>query len=98
MTTTTQPRTPASPSHRSRSGRGRPVLDTLLVLLLVAGTAGWAWWRGWIGTVPIRPHCTATALGNSTELNPEQAGHAPIIPPRPVRGGLAGRAASLGVG
>src|SRR3954451_25107304 len=97
MTTTTQPRTPASPSHRSRSGRGRPVLVTLLVLLLVAGTAGWVWWRGWIGTVPIRPHCTATALSNSTELDPEQAGNAAIIASVAVRRGLAGRAATVGI-
>src|SRR3954447_21937979 len=97
MTTTTQPRTPASPSRRSRSGRGRPVLVTLLVLLLVAGTAGWVWWRGWIGTVPIRPHCTATALGNSTELDPEQAGNAAIIASVAVRRGLPGRAATIGI-
>jgi hypothetical protein len=97
MTTTTQPRTPASPSRRSRSGRGRPVLVTLLVLLLVAGTAGWVWWRGSIGTVPIRPHCTATALGNSTELDPEQAGNAAIIASVAVRRGLAGRAATIGI-
>src|SRR3954466_8923487 len=97
MTTITQPRTPASPSHRSRSGRGLPVLVTLLVLLLVAGTAGWVWWRGSIGTVPIRPHCTATALGNSTELDPEQAGNAAIIASGAVRRGLAGRAATIGI-
>src|SRR3954469_9100975 len=97
MTTTTQPRTPASPSRRSRSGRGRPVLVTLLVLLLVAGTAGWVWWRGSIGTVPIRPHCTATALGNSTQLDPEQAGNASIIAGIAVRRGLPGRAATIGI-
>src|SRR3954466_6292243 len=97
MTTITQPRTPASPSHRSRSGRGLPVLVTLLVLLLVAGTAGWVWWRGSIGTVPIRPRGAATALGNSTELDPEQAGNAAIIASVAVRRGLAGRAATIGI-
>src|SRR3954449_6369318 len=97
MTTTTQPRTPASPSRRSRSGRGRPVLVTLLVLLLVAGTAGWVWWRGSIGTVPLRPHCTATALGNSTELSPEQAGNAAIIAAVAVQRGLPPRAATIGI-
>jgi hypothetical protein len=97
MTTTTHPRTPASASRRSRARRGRPVLVTLLVLLLLAGTAGWLWWRGSIGTLPIRSHCTATALGNSTDLDPEQAGNAAIIASLGVRRGLPGRAATIGI-
>ena len=37
--------------------------------------AAWAWWRGvGRGTCTVREHCTATANGNSTELDPEQAG------------------------
>src|SRR4051794_8089607 len=95
--TTTHARTPASASRRSRGRRGRPVLVTLLVLLLVAGAAGWLWWRGSIGTLPIRPHCTATAVGKSTELDPEQAGTAAIIASVAVRRGLAGRAATIGI-
>jgi hypothetical protein len=97
MTTTTQPRTPASPSRRFRRRRGRPVLVTLLVLLLAAGAAGWVWWRGSIGTVSIRPHCTATALGNSTDLDPEQAGNAAVIASVAVHRGLPGRAATIGI-
>jgi hypothetical protein len=97
MTTTTHPSTPASASRRSGTRRGRPALVALLVLLLVAGTAGWLWWRGSIGTVPIRSHCTATALGNSTELDPEQAGNAAIIAAVGVRRGLPGRAATIGI-
>src|SRR4051794_9155013 len=95
--TTTHARTPASASRRSRGRRGRPVLVTLLVLLLVAGAAGWLWWRGSIGTLPIRPHCTATALGRSTELDPEQAGNAAIIAAVAVRRGLPSRAATIGI-
>jgi hypothetical protein len=69
----------------------------MLVLLLLAGTAGWLWWRGSIGTLPIRAHCTATALGNSSELDPEQAGNAAIIASIGVRRGLPGRAATIGI-
>src|SRR4051794_34952422 len=96
MTTTTHPRTRTSAARRSRTRRGRPVLVTLLVLLLVAGTAGWLWWRGSIG-LPIRPHCTAPASGNSTELDPEQAGNAAIIASVAVRRGLPARAATIGI-
>jgi hypothetical protein len=97
MTTTTHPRTRPSGSRRSRTGRSRPVLITLLVLLLVAGTAGWLWWRGSIGNLSIRPHCTATAIGNSTELDPQQAGNAGIIAAVAVRRGLPARAATIGI-
>src|SRR5215213_3746942 len=97
MTTTTHPRTPAPASRRSGTRRRRPVLVTLLVLLLVAGTAGWLWWRGSIGTLSIRPHCTATAAGRSTDLDPEQAGNAAIIASLAVRRGLPGRAATIGI-
>ncbi len=97
MTTTTSPRTPASAPRRNRRGRGRPWLATLLVVLLVAGAAGWIWWRGSIGTLPIRPHCTATAQGNSTDLDPEQAGNAAIIAGAAVKRGLPARAATIGI-
>jgi hypothetical protein len=73
------------------------VLVTLLVLLLVAGTTGWLWWHGSIGVLPIRAHCTATAAGRSTELDPEQAGNAAIIASLAVRRGLPGRAATIGI-
>src|SRR3954463_8168188 len=94
--TTTHARTPASASRRSRGRRGRPVLVTLLILILIVGAAGSLWWRGSIGTLPIRPHCTATALGNSTELDPEQAGNAAIIASVAVRRGRPGRPATCG--
>src|SRR3954470_18389273 len=95
--TTTHARTPATTSRRSVGRRARPVLVTLLVLLLVAGAAGWLWWRGSIGTLPIRPHCTATAVGKSTELDPEQAGNAAVIASVAVRRGLPPRAATIGI-
>src|SRR5436190_14809253 len=97
MTTTTQRRTPASASRRSRTLRGRVVLVGMLAFVLVAGTAAWLWLRGSIGTLPIRSHCTATALGNSSELDPEQAGNAAIIASIGVRRGLPGRAATIGI-
>src|SRR3954471_20445971 len=95
--TTTHARTPASASRRSRRRRGRPVLVTLLILILIVGAAGSLWWRGSIGTLPIRPHCTARALGNSAELDPEQAGNAAVIASIAVRRGLPPRAATIGI-
>jgi hypothetical protein len=73
------------------------VLVGLLVLVLGLGGAGWAWWRGSIGTLSLRGHCTATALGNSTEVSPEQAGNAAIIAAVAVHRNLPGRAASIGI-
>jgi hypothetical protein len=68
------------------------------VLLLGAGAAvGWAWWTGAIGGLPVRPHCTATALGSTAELDPEQAGNAATIAAVAVRRGLPGRAATIGI-
>ena len=73
------------------------VLLALLVVLLALGGAGWVWWRGSIGTLPLRPHCTATALGRSTQLSPEQAGNAAIIAAVAVHRNLPGRAATIGI-
>jgi hypothetical protein len=93
--TSTRP-LPTSP-RRGRRRPGRRLLLTLLVLLLAVGGAGWAWWRGSIGTLPLRAHCTATALGRSTEVSPEQAGNAAIIAAVAVHRDLPGRAASIGI-
>jgi hypothetical protein len=94
--TTTAPRA-TTPSARRR--RRRRVLVPVLVLLFVGVLAlgGWAWWRGALAALPAREHCTATALGNSTELDPEQAGNAAIIAAVAVRRGLPGRAATIGI-
>jgi hypothetical protein len=69
----------------------------VLVLVLLGGAGGWAWWHGSIGTMALRPHCTATALGRSTEVDPEQAGNAGIIAAIAVRRNLPGRAATIGI-
>jgi hypothetical protein len=47
--------------------------------------------------LPVREHCTATAAGRSTELDPEQAGNAAVIAAVAVRRGLPGRAATIGI-
>ena len=101
FTPTTEP--PAGPSVVRRSERpgsraGRAVLGAATVLVVGAATAfGWAWWNGSIGGVPIRPHCTATALGSTAELEPEQAGNAAVIAAVAVSRGLPGRAATIGI-
>ena len=97
MTSTTTSR-PAAGPRRSRPRRGRGVLLLVLaVVVALAGAGAWAYWRGSIGTLPLRPHCTATALGNSTELSPEQAGNAAIIAAVAVQRHLPPRAATIGI-
>jgi hypothetical protein len=88
---------PPSPALR-RPRRGRAVLAGVGVLALgAAGAAGWAWWNGSIGGLPIRPHCTATALGATAELDPDQAANAATIAAVAVRRGLPGRAVTIAI-
>lgn len=96
LSTPTTERRAAAPR---RSGeRGRAALAGLTaVLLLAVGVIAWGWWQGSLGGVPLRPHCTATALGTTTELNPEQAGNAGIIAGVALRRGLPARAATIGI-
>jgi hypothetical protein len=68
-----------------------------LVLIGGAAAVGWGWLNGSIGGVPIRPHCTATALGSTAELDPEQAANAATVGAVAVRRGLPGRAATIGI-
>jgi len=68
-----------------------------LVVVAGAGAAGWAWLNGSIGGVPVRPHCTATALGSTAELDPGQAANAATNAAVAVRRGLPGRAATIGI-
>jgi hypothetical protein len=68
-----------------------------LAMLIGLIMTAWAWWRGSLGTVALRPHCTATAGGQSTELDPTQAGNAATIASVAVRRGLPGRAASIAI-
>jgi hypothetical protein len=94
--TTTMPRATTGGARRRRRRRGLvPVLVLLFVGVLALG--GWAWWRGVLAALPVREHCTATALGNTTELDPEQAGNAAIIASVAVKRGLPGRAATIGI-
>jgi hypothetical protein len=94
--TTTIPRATAPGARRRRRRRGVvPVLVLLFVAILALG--GWAWWRGVLAALPLQEHCTATALGQTTELDPEQAGNAAIIAAVAVRRGLPGRAATIGI-
>jgi hypothetical protein len=81
---------------RRRRGRGLAVLVVLVVLGVLAA-AGWVWVRGVIGSIPVREHCTATANGTATELDPEQTGNAATIAAIAVRRGLPARAASIGI-
>ena len=94
--TTTIPRATTAGARRRRRRSGLvPALVLLFVGILALG--GWAWWRGVLAALPVREHCTATALGNSTELDPEQAGNAAIIAAVAVKRGLPGRAATIGI-
>ena len=64
---------------------------------MLATGAGVAWSTGLLAGVTGQPHCVATALGQSTELDPEQAGNAATIAAVAVHRGLPGRAATIGI-
>ncbi len=95
MTTTIQ-RASMSPPSRRRRRRG-PILALVLAFVGVLGLGAWSWWHGTVDGLPLREHCTATALGNTTELHPEQAGNAAIIAAVAVERGLPGRAVTIGL-
>lgn len=81
--------------QRRRSGGS--VLAAVVLVLVLSGLAVWGWWFGSIGSIPVRPHCTATAQGSTAELDPEQAGNAAIIAGIALRRGLPARAATIGI-
>ncbi|HET9657070.1 MAG TPA: hypothetical protein VFP72_17085 [Kineosporiaceae bacterium] len=68
-----------------------------MVVTLVLGAGIWAWTRGAVGGAALRPHCTATASGSTTELDPEQAGNAATIAAVATKRGLPARAATIGI-
>ena len=78
-------------------GAGRAGLVLTVAVLLVAGAFGWAWFHGSVGSLPLRPHCTATASGSTTELDPEQTGNAAVIAAVADKRGLPARATSIGI-
>ena len=84
---------------RRRRSRGATAALVVGLLVVVGGAAaaGWGWWNGSLGGVAIRPHCTATALGSTAELDPEQAANAATIAAVAVKRGLPGRAATIGI-
>jgi hypothetical protein len=66
-----------------------------LVGLVLAGAAVFAlFWFG-VGPIPDREGCTATAAGESVDVDPEQADNAAVIAGIAVRRGLPARAASI---
>jgi hypothetical protein len=95
MTSTIPRATPPAVRRRRRRRWVAPALVLLFVAVL--GLGGWAWWHGVINALPVREHCTATAQGKVSELDPEQAGNAAVIAAVAVRRGLPGRAATIGI-
>jgi len=94
--TTTILRTNASSPSKRRRRRGL-TLALVVAFVGVLGLGAWSWWHGAIEVLPLREHCTATALGNTTELDPEQTGNAAIITSVAVERGLPPRAATIGI-
>ena len=94
--TTTIPRASASPASRRRRRRGL-VPALALAFVAVLGLGAWSWWHGVVEGLPLREHCTATAAGKTTELDPEQSGNAAVIAAVAVERGLPGRAATIGI-
>jgi hypothetical protein len=84
-------------SRRSASGSGHTGTVLTLAVFLVGGAVAAAWINGSVGTLPLRPHCTATTGGSTTELDPEQAGNAATIAAVAVKRRLPARAASIGI-
>src|SRR3954462_2765648 len=97
MTGTTSTLRPSDPAPRRTRRRGRVLLPVVAVVVALVGAGAWAYWHGSIGTLPLRPHCTATALGKSTDVSPEQAGNAAIIASVAVHRRLPARAATIGI-
>ncbi len=89
---------PSPAAGRRVASRAR-LLRTLGALVSVAILlgGGWVWLDGRIGTLTLLPSCRATALENSTSLDPEQAGNAATIAAVAVQRGLPGRAATIGI-
>ncbi|MBL8931122.1 MAG: hypothetical protein JNL54_13440 [Kineosporiaceae bacterium] len=81
----------------SRSSRRILVPLVVVVVVVAALGGGWVWLRDLLDRVTLLPGCTATALGSTAVLDPEQAGNAAVIAAVAVRRGLPGRAATIGI-
>jgi len=81
------------PTDAGRRRVGAPAALTVAALVAVLG-AGAVWARG---HVTERDRCTATADGQHTDLDAEQAGNAAVISAVAVRRGLPARAASIAI-
>jgi hypothetical protein len=68
-----------------------------VLIVAVAAIGVWVWWNGSVGPVAIRPHCTFADGGNTTELDPDQAGNAATITAIAGRRRMPARAASIAV-
>jgi hypothetical protein len=79
------------------AGSGRTAIVLTLAVLLVGGALAWAWFKESVSSVPLRPHCTTTANGSTTELDPEQTGNAAIIAAIAGKRNLPARAATIGI-
>ncbi|MFN8077953.1 MAG: hypothetical protein U0Q19_00165 [Kineosporiaceae bacterium] len=69
----------------------------VLVVVVLALGAGWVWLRGVLDRMTLLPGCSATALGTTAVLDPEQSGNAAVIAAVAVDRGLPGRAATIGI-
>jgi hypothetical protein len=95
-------RLPTRPPPRGYSAtsrrRRRPPFALIVVVVLVAAGAGvWFWWDKTIGSSTLLAHCTATASGDTYELDPGQAGNAAVITEVAVRRKLPARAATIAI-
>jgi hypothetical protein len=91
-----EPGTRHQAPQRAAVGAGRAGTVLTLAAFLIGGAVAVAWFTG-SGSLPLRPHCTATATGSTTDLDPEQAGNAAIIAAIAGKRNLPARAASIGI-
>lgn len=97
-TPTTTPTSGAHPGppRRGRGGRLLRALGALAAVAILLG-GGYVWLNGRIDAFTLLPTCRATALGNTTSLDPEQAGNAAIIAALAEKRSLPARAATIGI-
>ena len=80
--------------NRRREPRTRGTGRALLGLLVAGAVVFALFWFG-VGPIPDREGCTATAAGESVDVDLEQADNAAVISGLAVRRGMSARAASI---